>query len=319
MNRLRDLDGLEPAAAWRLAAAYWHGGQRDAARSLAGRLAASIADYRELSGSFGSALRDKAMILETLTLLGDYSRARPLLEEISASLSSESWLSTQETAYSLIAAVPFVQGAAGKEPIRVDYNLGAVSESAVFQSPSVRLPLAVPPQLAFGAALPFKVANLSDVPVYARLSAKGLPREGTETASSQGLSLALEYLDVRGNRINPDDLKEGDDMEIRATVRNTGTQPVPEIALVHPLPASWEIINYRLAGGGGAGDYDYQDIRDDRVMTYFDLPQGGQKTVVFRVNRAYGGAYYRPAVHAYAMYDESIRAVVPGVPAGPAP
>jgi hypothetical protein len=48
-------------------------------------------------------------------------------------------------------------------------------------------------------------------------------------------------------------------------------------------------------------------------MTYFDLPRGGEKTVVFRVNRAYGGSFFRPAVHAYAMYDESIRALIPGV------
>ncbi|MDR0452659.1 MAG: alpha-2-macroglobulin [Treponema sp.] len=319
MNRLRDLEGLSPAAAWRLAAAYWYGGQRDAARSLAGRLAASVGDYRELSGTFGSALRDKAMILETLALLGDYTRARPLLEEISASLSSESWLSTQETAYSLIAAAPFVQGVAGKEPIRVEYNLGAAPESAVFQSASARFTLAVPPQIAPGSTIPFRVANLSEVPVYARISATGLPREGAETAMSRGLSLDVEYRDIRGESIDPGGLNPGDDMEIRVSVRNTGMQPVPEVALVHPLPASWEIINYRLAGGGSSMTYDYQDIRDDRVMTYFDLERGGQKTVVFRVNLAYRGAFYRPAIHAYAMYDESIRAIVPGVPAGPAP
>jgi uncharacterized protein YfaS (alpha-2-macroglobulin family) len=319
MNRLRDLDGLSPAAAWRLAAAYWYGGQRDAARSLVGRLSASVGEYRELSGTFGSALRDKAMILETLALIEDYTRARPLLEEVSASLSSESWLSTQETAYSLIAAVPFVQGIAGTEPIRVEYGLGAAEEAAVFQSASARFSLPVPAEIPPGSSIPFRIANLSEIPIYARISATGLPREGTELAMSRGLSLELEYRNIQGEIINPGELNVGDDMEIRVSVRNTGMQPLPEIAVIHPLPASWEIINYRLAGGGSSTSYDYQDIRDDRVMTYFDLNRGGQKTIVFRVNRAYGGNYYRPAVQAYAMYDESIRAVVPGVPAGPAP
>jgi uncharacterized protein YfaS (alpha-2-macroglobulin family) len=322
MNRLRDTDGLSPAAAWRLAAAYWYGGQRDAARSLVGRLTVSVEDYRELSGTFGSALRDKAMILETLALLGDYTRARPLLEEISASLSSESWLSTQETAYSLIAAVPFVQGVAGTEPIQVEYSLGAAQGSAVFQTASARFPFPVPAETPPDSSFPFRVANLSGIPVYARISMTGLPREGMEPAMSQGLSLSVEYRDIQGKIINPDEIKVGDDMEIRVGVRNTGLRAVPEIAVIHPLPASWEIINYRLAGGGSSYAYDYQDIRDDRVMTYFDLGRGGQKIIVFRVNRAYGGNYYRPAIHAYAMYDESIRAIVPGapgVPAGPAP
>ncbi|MDR2786511.1 MAG: alpha-2-macroglobulin, partial [Treponema sp.] len=317
MNRLLGLDGLAPAAAWRLAAAYWYGGQRDAARSLAGRLTLSIGDYRELSGTFGSALRDKAMILETLALLGETVKARPLLEEISGALSSEDWLSTQETAYALIAAVPFVQGIAGKEAIRVEYGLGTASESAVFQSASARFPLTIPP----GETIPFHVANLSEVPVYARISATGLPPEGAEPAMSAGLDLRVEYRDLLGKPVDPDAIKVGDDMEIRVNVRNTGLRAVPEIAVIHPLPVSWEIINYRLAGGGDSASYDYQDIRDDRVMTYFDLDRGGQKSIVFRVNRAYGGAYFRPAVHAYAMYDESIRALVPGkaVPGSPAP
>ncbi|MDR2054149.1 MAG: alpha-2-macroglobulin, partial [Treponema sp.] len=310
MNRLRDLEGLAPAAAWRLAAAYWYGGQRDAARSLAGRLTLAIGEYRELSGTFGSALRDKAMILETLALLGDTAKARPLLEEIAGALSSDAWLSTQESAYALIAAAPFVQGIAGKEAIRVEYSLGTANspEPAVFRSASARFPLTLPP----GETIPFRVANLSEVPVYARISARGLPREGTETAVSRGLSLQVEYRDLQGKPVDPDAVKVGDDVEIRVNVRNTGLQAVPEIAVIHPLPASWEIINYRLAGGGNSTSYDYQDIRDDRVMTYFDLGRGGQKTIVFRVNRAYGGAYFRPAVHAYAMYDESIRALVPG-------
>jgi hypothetical protein len=47
-------------------------------------------------------------------------------------------------------------------------------------------------------------------------------------------------------------------------------------------------------------------------MTYFDLERGSGKTVTFRINKTYEGTYFRPAVHAYAMYDESIRALVPG-------
>jgi uncharacterized protein YfaS (alpha-2-macroglobulin family) len=109
-------------------------------------------------------------------------------------------------------------------------------------------------------------------------------------------------------------------MEVRVTVRNNQRRKVPEIALVHPVPASWELVNSRLADddndSGASSAFKYQDIRDDRVMTYFDLERGDSKTVSFRVNKTYGGTYYRPAIHAYAMYDESIRALVPGVKGG---
>ncbi|MCB0607912.1 MAG: hypothetical protein KDD12_09365, partial [Lewinella sp.] len=56
----------------------------------------------------------------------------------------------------------------------------------------------------------------------------------------------------------------------------------------------------------------YQDFRDDRVYTFFDLPQN--KTQVYRVqlNAAYQGRFYLPAVSCEAMYDNSINARTAG-------
>jgi uncharacterized protein YfaS (alpha-2-macroglobulin family) len=316
MNRLREQANLDEAAAWRLAAAYWHSGQRDTARSLVTGLETPIHEYRELrsNGTFGTILRDKAMILETLSLLGDNQRSMSLLEEISAALSSDSWLSTQETAYALIAAVPFIQGVAAQDLITVDYTLGDKFEQGTFRTPGYQFDLG---DLSGGNAA-FTVRNRSRYPVYARIISRGIPAEGAERAMANELDLSVQYLDLKtGKPVNPGDLKTGDDMEIRVTVGNTSTRALNDIALVHPLPASWEIINYRVGeeenSQTSAADYRYQDIRDDRVMTYFDLSRGARKTFSFRVNRAYGGNYFRPAVHVYAMYDESIRALVPGV------
>ena len=314
MNRMREQRNLDGAAAWRLAAAYWYGGQRDTARAMVRELETSVTEYRELSGTFGSALRDKAMILETLVLLGDTGRTKPLFEELSEALSSGAWLSTQETAYALIAMAPYVRGSAGTDELTVDYTLEGRTATVSFKTPVIQCDLG---NLA-GASAVFAARNRNTVPVYARIMVKGLPEEGAEPAISEGLSLQVEYRDAGGTLIQPGALKLGDDMEVRVTVRNNQRRQVPEIALVHPVPASWELVNTRLAGdGSGASSaFKYQDIRDDRVMTYFDLERGASKTVSFRVNKTYGGNYYRPAVHAYAMYDESIRALVPGVKGG---
>jgi uncharacterized protein YfaS (alpha-2-macroglobulin family) len=164
-----------------------------------------------------------------------------------------------------------------------------------------------------GSSGTFSLRNRSASPVYARITARGLPEEGSEPALSEGLTLSVEYRNMAGQIINPGDLKPGDDMEARVTVRNSYAQKVSEVALVHPIPASWEIINFRLAGETSASSYKYQDFRDDRVMTYFDLNRGEETVVSFRVNKTYAGKDFRPAIHAYAMYDESIRALVPGV------
>ncbi|MDR0622817.1 MAG: alpha-2-macroglobulin, partial [Treponema sp.] len=316
MNRLREQRNVSPAAAWRLAAAYWIAGQRDTARSMVRGLEPSVEEYRELSGTFGSGLRDKAMILETLALLGDPEKTGPLFEELSGALSSGGWLSTQETAYALIAMAPYAQANSGAGELSLEYTLGGRAVPVSFNAPALRREL----ENFSGPSAAFTVRSRSAVPVYARITVKGLPEEGAEPAMAAGLSIRVEYRDSDGGLTSPEALNPGDDMEVRVTVRNETRRQVPEIALVHPLPASWELANTRLAegsgGGSGASSFKYQDIRDDRVMTYFDLSGGQSKTVSFRVNKTYGGSYYRPAIHAYAMYDESIRALLPGVKMG---
>jgi hypothetical protein len=58
----------------------------------------------------------------------------------------------------------------------------------------------------------------------------------------------------------------------------------------------------------------YQDIRDDRVLSYFDLAPKESKTVKVRMNAAFLGDYYFPAISTEVMYRPSIRARTAGLP-----
>jgi uncharacterized protein YfaS (alpha-2-macroglobulin family) len=164
-----------------------------------------------------------------------------------------------------------------------------------------------------GTSSAFSATNRSDSPVYVRFTARGLPVEGKEPALSEGLSLVVEYRDSNNRIIDPTALKLGDDMEIAVRIRNTFSTSVEEVALIVPISSSWEIVNTRIGEGTSSSQFRYQDIRDDRVMTYFNLNRGEERTIRFRVNKAYEGTFFRPAIHAYAMYDESIRALIPGI------
>jgi uncharacterized protein YfaS (alpha-2-macroglobulin family) len=325
MNRLRDQPNIPLQARWRLAAAYWLAGQREAARNMVRELPLPGEAPRELSGTFGAPLRDRAMALETLMLIhggagqvplqspvqAEADRIRALFEDIAASLSSERWLSTQETAFSLIAITPLMRNAAGNDQLTVDYNIAGRAESITFTSPMTEHALGN----VGGTSSAFTVTNRSASPVYVKFVARGLPEEGVEPALSEGLELQVVYLNMDGQPVAPANMALGQDMEVRVTVRNATARLVEEIALTVPLPASWEIINTRLADTGPAAptNYSFQDIRDDRVKTYFDLRQGQSITISFLVHITYEGAFFRPAIHAYAMYDESIRALIPGV------
>ena len=58
--------------------------------------------------------------------------------------------------------------------------------------------------------------------------------------------------------------------------------------------------------------FTYQDVRDDRVLTYFDLLQGETKTFRIMLMAAYQGRFYLPMVQCEAMYDHTINARMPG-------
>ena len=61
-----------------------------------------------------------------------------------------------------------------------------------------------------------------------------------------------------------------------------------------------------------SSESDYRDIRDDRVNTYFSLPEGKEVTYYVMLNAAYAGKYYLPATYCGAMYNNSITALIKG-------
>ncbi len=328
MNRLRERSELPLNVAWRLAAAYYLAGERRAATDMVKGLSYKPSAYRELSGTYGSEIRDMAMILETLNIMEDSVQAGALARTLAEKVGSKVWMSTQELSYSLIALLPFLSSGP-RQSIAYSYQLGLGKgdlEKAVSGSfDSGILQIALSPGDATSARL--MLSSDSSQSFYARLIAQGIPAMGEEKAMASGCALSLDYADLSGKRIDPDDLALGSDMQISLTVRNSSALDLREMALTHLLPSGWEILNYRLAMQEGeygeesepepvaASAYpfmDYQDIRDDRVMTYFSLARGDSKTFIIRVNKTYEGRFYLPAVSVSAMYDQSIQALVPG-------
>jgi uncharacterized protein YfaS (alpha-2-macroglobulin family) len=82
MNQLRERESLPVAARWRLAAAYQLAGQPEAARALASGGPPTIRPYRELGFTYGSDLRDRAMVLEAVVLLGLAEHVGPLAKSV---------------------------------------------------------------------------------------------------------------------------------------------------------------------------------------------------------------------------------------------
>ncbi len=311
MNRLKERN-LSDAAVYRLAAAYKLAGQHEAAIELARKGDINIAPYRELSNTYGSRLRDMAMILETLCHLDETSKAAKVAKEISEQLSSGKWMSTQTTAYALIAMARFV-GVDGQSR-RIDFNLGWQNEK--LQSKSSNMPIVQQPlEIGKQTEATITLKNTSGGSIFPRIIMEGLPAPGTETAAQNGMSIDVKYVNLKGRTIIPDTLEQGTDFAAIVTVGHTGTESVyEEIALSHLVASGWEIHNKRMDLGDNqsSGQFEYQDIRDDRVYTYFDLKRKDSKTFEILLNASYLGRFYLPMVTVETMYDATINARIPG-------
>ena len=309
MNRLREQDNLPLTARWMLAAAYVKAGQPEAARKLIDNLPLTVKPYQEMAYSYGSDLRDKAIFLETLVLLNDRVRAFELVKAISESLSNSSyWMSTQTVAWCLKSVGSFaVSERKGELAFTYTYNGKEVKANTALTLAQVNLPID-------GAkAGNLKVVSNSQGMLFVRLISEGVPARGQEEDGEKNLAISVTYADASGNPVNVERLEQGTGFVATVTVSNPGTRGIyKNMALNQIFPSGWEINNLRLTGDDNArltGDVPtYQDIRDDRVYTYFDIGAGQRKTFKVLLTASYAGSYYLPAVSCEAMYDNSIYA-----------
>ena len=312
MNKLREQGNLPATAAWMLAAAYAKAGQEEAAKKIMTNLPVAVKPYQEMAYSYGSDLRDKAIILETLILLGDRAKGFELLKDISASLSNESyWMSTQTVAWCLKSVGSFASTEKRGE-LKFSYTYNGKEAEASTDLPIAQVTL--PVDGAKSAAL--KVESASKGTLFVRLISEGTPARGNEQEAANNLNINVSYTDTDGVPVDPTRLAQGKEFIAVVSVSNPGTRGVyKNLAINQIFPSGWEINNLRLddAESRISGDVPtYQDIRDDRVYTYFDLTPGQQKTFRVLLTASYAGSYYLPSVSCEAMYDHGIYARTKG-------
>lgn len=313
MNRMREMNKLSVASQWRLAAAYQLAGRGEVAMDIIKNIPTKVKEYKELSYSYGSSERDQAMILETLVLMNERLKAKEVLEQLAEQMSSDRWFSTQTTAYTLLAAAKFVGKSSSSTGVEYDYKLN----SGKFVDVKSLLPVSQI-NMKLKDTLPGKVVikNNGDKTLFVKVLLSGIPLDSKIQKANNNLNMTVKYTDMNGNSINPSRLTQGADFVAVVKLSHPGIRMnYKEMALTHIFPSGWEIRNIRMDGGmtQDTGDKPrYQDIRDDRVNTYFDLDKGRTKTFKVLLNAAYEGRFFMPAVYCEAMYDNEINASHPG-------
>lgn len=312
MNRLREHNGLSTQARWRLAAAYVLAGQPETAKKLTTNLSSTVSNYTELSYSYGSGDRDRAMILETMSLMKDRSKAISLMKQVSKALSGGKWMSTQTTAYCLIAMSKFAGDDASSKELKFSYKIGKGNVNAATKMAVSQVDM----KLKGKSTGNVKIRNTGKGVIYARIVMEGIPETGDQSSSSSNLNMSIKYLNMNGTVLDITQLEQGTDFMAEVTITNPGILGnYKEMALTQIFPSGWEIHNTRMDGFTNVNTASiptYQDIRDDRVYSYFDLRKSKSKTFRILLNAAYLGKFYLPTVYCEAMYDNNINARKPG-------
>ncbi len=314
MNRLRAMgESLSNMAVWHLAAAYHLIGRRDAARELLQSTDTTIQNYRELSESFGSTLRDQAIILRFMLQMDNLENAGPLARKISNELSSDNWLSTQETAFALLALskMALENGSDGVMDFSFDSQSG--KKERINTDVTIWQHEWVPESDEKGS---IHIENNGDQIIFIQLVNRGTPLRDESTPASSNIVMNVRYYDMKGEEINPSSLIQGTDFIAEIGVRNPAVRGnYRELVLTSVFPSSWEILNERLTGDlhhFKSSAADHRDIRDDRIYTYFGLRAGETKVFHTVLNASYAGKTFMPPFVVEAMYDNSIQANTAG-------
>jgi len=310
MNRLRESGSLQTTSRWQLAAAYKLAGLGDVARQMVQGASHDVGTSIERH-TFGSRLRNQAILLNSLVLLELHADARELAENISDELSADKWHSTQTVAYSLLAMSRFIGEGDASEAFSFEQAVGKGTKTQ-FESNSPIFSHKLEGFPAQGETL--QVHNTSARILYASVLVQGIPKSGEERAERKGLALKVIYRDLQGYVLSEDKLPQGKDFIAEVSVHNLRQRALDNVALSHVLPSGWEIHNSRMQGGETLKNdaMDFQDIRDDRLYTYFGLKPGEKKTFRVMLNATYQGKYYLPSVSVEAMYDATKTARIKG-------
>ena len=232
MNRLKEMKDLASMSRWSLASAYALVGREDVAQDLISKTTALPSGYSEYDETFGSDVRDQSIQLMTLCLLDKGKEAATLVEELSKQLSSDDWLSTQSTAFALVAlsdylakyrvdgVMDFTYACGGKDgQVKTDKNIW--SETLLDKA---------------GTSASVELKNTGKSTLFARIITEGIPEQGEEKAYANGVSLAVSYVDLNGRPVNVAQLEQGTNFSAVVTVKNPSARGYNNLVLSEIFP-----------------------------------------------------------------------------------
>ena len=298
---------LRPSARGLLAATYSMTGNQEIANELLASLEPIEEAERETGQNFDSSTRNRALLLlALLETVPEDPRVSGLFDRLAREASSRSW-TTQETSFAFLAMGQLA---------RLQGDTQAVYEGELFvggqfvgsfdsSTRSFLLPAEGRVRLELGSG--FQAGS-----AFYSLVTRGIPLDARFREEERGLELEREFRTRRGRQVNLAEIRQGELIVVKTRIRSV-KGPVQNVVIQQLLPSGLEVENPRLSTTeklgwmtGTALGADYQDLRDDRVLFFADLPANQWRTVYTLLRAVSPGDFRVPPAHAEAMYNPEL-------------
>jgi uncharacterized protein YfaS (alpha-2-macroglobulin family) len=255
---------------------------------------------------YGSSLRDLAAIV-TLMIESRMSTEdpAPLVDRLANLQFGQTYLTTQEQAWLIMAAYTVAGAKPGNMVLDVDGAAQQPRREALNLKPDGD-------QLAKG----MKVTNAGTDTVWTVATVMGSPAQDLPP-EAQGFTIERRYYTLAGEDVQPISVKQSD-MLVVVISGSSESDVYNQALLIDLLPAGFEVENARLADTRSTDELAwlpeltptlYTEFLDDRFVAAFDLDWGRRSyTAAYLVRAVTPGTYRLPAAQIEDMYQPQYRA-----------
>ncbi|GAB3855874.1 alpha-2-macroglobulin [Hymenobacter terrigena] len=276
------------------------GNQRAFRELLPTKFGSEQAARRALDGSFYSPIRDEGLVLNALVSTDPNNPQIPgIARQLSRQMKQAYWLSTQESAFALLA-------------------LGKIARQNARSTATASLTIDGKPAGNFdGKDLTLRNVANRNVSIrttgtgslYYFWETEGISVSGQVREEDSYLKVRRQFLNRDGAALGSPTFRQNDLVVVKITIEaGDAAGEIKNVAITDLLPAGLEIENPRigalreLAWAKDASTPDYLDVRDDRI-NLFTTATGKPKHFYYLCRAVSKGTFKLGPVNADAMYN----------------
>ncbi|MBB3700682.1 alpha-2-macroglobulin family protein [Flammeovirga yaeyamensis] len=292
---------LDNSSLYLLATTFLRVGDQQSYRLLLPKAFENRDQEKEFGGSFSSRIRDLGLALNSLIETDPKNgQVGVLTKELSEAMKSETYMSTQERAFGLMALGKVLKKASQQSISAQVVNNGKTvgntdGEDLILTSSDV-----------VGQEVSIKTTGSGEL--YYFWEIEGLNTTGRYVEEDKGLKVRRKYFNRNGTQITSSNFKQNDLIVIEVTLQSSKLR-VENVVVTDMLPAGFEIENPRLGDIPGlnwtqkkAAYPEHVDFRDDRV-NFFVTADVKEKKFYYVVRAVSKGTFKQGPVSADAMYN----------------